>query len=93
MTTESPSTIMPVQIDDFADRVACLQNLYKDLISAHPCAQVFGRQLDIVGTAISDLADQAHLASLYCLANVHGRQEIMREAKRVANMSRATPRT
>ena len=90
MISESLRTIMPLQVDDFADRAACLQNLYKDLISVHPCAHVFGHQLDIIGSSISDLVDQAHLASLYCKATLNGRQMIMGEAKRIANIPHDT---
>ncbi len=52
MPSQGVFTPMPNQIDDFTDRVGCLQNLYKDLISAHPCAQIFSNQLDVVGSAI-----------------------------------------
>lgn len=65
MPRKGVSTLMPTQIDDFAARGVCLQNLYKDRISAHPCAQIFDHQLDVVGRAIADLFDQAQLASLY----------------------------
>lgn len=93
MTTGTHSPLTPIHIDDFADRVACLQNLYKDLISAHPCAHLFGQQLDIVGKAIAGLADQAQLAHLYGQSTETGRKQIMREAERIANMSSATKPT
>lgn len=89
MSSTTPATIIPLQIDDFADRVLCFQNLYKDLLSAHPCAHVFGKQLDALGIAISDLVDQSRLAALYGKANTTGRLSIMSEAQRIAN---TTPR-
>lgn len=79
--------IMPVQVDDFADRVLCFQNLYKDLISAHPCAHVFEQQLNIVGAAISDLAEQSRLAALYGKASPTGRKSLLDVAHRVADSS------
>lgn len=84
MDNEKFSSLMPVQFDDFLDRVGCLQNLYKDLISAHPCAQVFGHQLDVVGKAISGLRDQAQLASLYGQSSSTGRKEIMQVAQSIS---------
>lgn len=88
MTTQGLPAVMPGQIDDFADRVACLQNLYKDLLNAHQCAPVFESQLAVVGKAISDLGEQAHLASLFGRATPAGRQNIMREARRIAGAAR-----
>lgn len=85
MSSPPLPSIMPIQIDDFADRVLCFQNLYKDLISAHPCAHVFGQQLDIVGAAISDLVNHSRFATLYGKASPSARKSIMDEAQRIAD--------
>lgn len=89
MKTNGLSAFLPVQIEDITDRVACFQNMYKDLLSAHVCAPIFEGQLDVVGKALADLAEQTHLASLYCQATPTGREEIMSMANRVASKSRS----
>lgn len=86
MTGENLPHILPVQVDDFTDRVSCFQNLYKDLLSAHHCAPVFESQLNVVGTAIADLAEMALLVSLFGKSTPAGQEQILLEATRIANV-------
>lgn len=76
------------RIHDFADRVECLQLMFKDLIAAHPIADLFGDYISRAAVSLHNLKNVSHLLDIYSTLPAAKKVTLMAEMTLLCKESR-----